>query len=288
VSADPFVARVARDLVVVGGADATSFLQSLVSQDLAPVGVGEAVPALLLQPQGKILVAFVARRADDTTWQCVCEGGFGAVLAAGLERFRIRVDVAIEERAVAAAAVRGAAAPIAPDVPAGVTLVPVAWAGRPAPGAPAYDAFGTEADVAAFVAGLGLPVADGAEYEIARIEAGVPRMGTDLDETTIPQEAGVESDAVSFTKGCFVGQELVCRIDSRGHVNRHLRRLRAVDRADGALAGGAAVEADGVPVGTVTSPGPGVALAMIRREVEPGTVVVVGGTPVVVETLAPG
>ena len=57
-------------------------------------------------------------------------------------------------------------------------------------------------------------------YEAARIEAGVPRLGVDVDETTIPQEAFLERDAVSFTKGCFLGQELVCRIDTRGHVNR--------------------------------------------------------------------
>ena len=64
-------------------------------------------------------------------------------------------------------------------------------------------------------------------YEALRIEAGVPRQGFDIDETTIPQEAFLERDAVSFTKGCFLGQELVCRIDTRGHVNRLLRRLRA-------------------------------------------------------------
>ena len=68
---------------------------------------------------------------------------------------------------------------------------------------------------------------DADAYEALRVEAGVPRQGFDIDETTIPQEAFLERDAVSFTKGCFVGQELVCRIDTRGHVNRLLRRLRA-------------------------------------------------------------
>ena len=68
---------------------------------------------------------------------------------------------------------------------------------------------------------------DGPAYEATRIEAGVPRQGFDIDESTIAQEAYLDRDAVSFTKGCFVGQELVCRIDSRGHVNRLLRRLRA-------------------------------------------------------------
>ncbi len=95
------------------------------------------------------------------------------------------------------------------------------------------------------------------EYEAMRIEAGVPRQGLDIDETTIAQEAFLERDAVSFTKGCFLGQELVCRIDTRGHVNRLLRRLVA----DAPLARGATVVADGKEVGTVTSAVGGVALA---------------------------
>src|SRR6476646_11531094 len=62
-------------------------------------------------------------------------------------------------------------------------------------------------------------------FEAFRIERGIPRQPVDIDDKTIPQEAELEIDAVSFTKGCFLGQELVCRIDSRGHVNRLLRGL---------------------------------------------------------------
>ena len=113
---------------------------------------------------------------------------------------------------------------------------------------------------------------DADAYEALRVEAGVPRQGLDIDETTIAQEAFLERDAVSFTKGCFLGQELVCRIDSRGHVNRLLRRLRS----DAALERGAVVVADGKDVGAVTSCGRRTsALAMLRREVEPGSEVVV-------------
>ena len=97
-------------------------------------------------------------------------------------------------------------------------------------------------------------------------------MGADLDETTIPQEAFLERDAVSFTKGCFLGQELVCRIDTRGHVNRCSRSLRATRPAP--AAGGAELVADGKVVGTVTSSAVGsggapIAIAYVRREVEP-------------------
>ncbi len=77
-----------------------------------------------------------------------------------------------------------------------------------------------------------------------RIEAGVPRLGIDIDDATIPQEAFLERDAVSFTKGCFLGQELVCRIDTLGHVNCHLRRLQP-RRRGGAACRGATVVVDG-------------------------------------------
>src|SRR5262249_4595598 len=76
-----FVADVDRDLVVVRGPDATSFLQSLLSQDLDDVAVGGSVHTLLLQPQGKLLVDLYARRVADDEWWCVCEGGFGGELA---------------------------------------------------------------------------------------------------------------------------------------------------------------------------------------------------------------
>ena len=93
----------------------------------------------------------------------------------------------------------------------------------------------------------------------------------DIDERTIPQEAFLERDAVSFTKGCFVGQELVCRIDTRGHVNRYLRRIHA--EADISLPVGAEVVVGDHVVGNVTSAAGSDALAMVRREIEPPTAV---------------
>jgi folate-binding protein YgfZ len=266
-----FCAPVARDLVVVHGPDATSYLQSLVSQDLDPIAVGSAAPCLLLQPQGKLLVDFVIHRRDDAEWWCVCEGGFGAALAEGLNRFKIRVKADVETRPVTALAVRGDRPPAAPG---DVVVVPVVWHDMPA-----YDALGTAAAIDELRSRLDLPTVDAVTYEQARIEAGVPRLGADLDEKTIPQEAGLERTAVSFTKGCFVGQELVCRIDSRGHVNRLLRRLRA----DAALEVGAEVVADGKAVGIVTSAADRVALAMVRREVVPGAHVAVAGVDAIVE-----
>ena len=262
-------ASVDRDLVVVKGPDATSFLQSLVSQDLDALAVGASAPSLLLSPQGKLLVDFVALRVDENTWWLVCEGGFGEPLAAGLNRFKIRVKADVHEEPVAALAVRGIDVAGAP----GVTCIR---------GRGGVDVIGAPDAVAAFSAALDVPLRDADAYERARIEAGVPRQGVDIDERTIPQEAFLEQDAVSFTKGCFVGQELVCRIDTRGHVNRLLRRLRA---SGGLVAGAPVTAGDGKTVGEITSSAGDVALAMVRREVEPGAQLDAAGVAAVVEAV---
>jgi tRNA-modifying protein YgfZ len=269
------VSLVDRDLVVVSGPDATTFLQSLLSQDLDPVAVGESTHALLLEPRGKLVVDLRAARVGPDEWWCVCEGGFGPVLAQGLKRFRIRVKVEIEDRSadVGGLALRGpdalaiqakafdAAQPIAPVRSDWFAVPGVEFLGHP----PAL------ATLAAAFVEAGAVEIDAAAFEALRVEAGVPRQGYDIDDTTIAQEAFLERDAVSFTKGCFLGQELVCRIDSRGHVNRLLRRLRA----DAPLARGAVVVADDKEVGTVTTAAGNVGLATVRRAVEPGGEVVV-------------
>jgi folate-binding protein YgfZ len=120
--------------------------------------------------------------------------------------------------------------------------------------------------------------------EEARIAAGIPRLGADLDDSVIPQEAFLEVDAVSFTKGCFVGQELVCRIDSRGHVNRFLRHLVPAGD-DVVLAVGAELTVGDKVVGTVTSSAPGIALGYVRREVDPPADATVGGVDVSIRAL---
>ncbi|MFM8304309.1 MAG: YgfZ/GcvT domain-containing protein [Actinomycetota bacterium] len=265
-------------LVVVTGADATPFLQSIVSQDLEGVAVGATVPSLLLAPQGKLDAMFRATRLDEgdpggDEWWLDTEPGVADRLVAGLVRFRIRVDVAIEDRteSTALASLVGR-----DDVPAapGLHRIPTVWGAQSG-----IDVLGPAPAVRAWLAESGVPVGTEAALEALRIEAGIPAQGVDVDETTIPQEAFLEREAVSFTKGCFIGQELVCRIDSRGHVNRFLRRLDVP--GDGVPERGAAVVHGGKTVGSVTSAArvPGerrvVALAMVRREVEPPETVTV-------------
>jgi folate-binding protein YgfZ len=220
-----------------------------------------------------LLVDFYAAHVEPDTWWCVCEGGFGDALESGLSRFKIRVKADVRQVPVAALAIRGMQPEAAPDV----QLVAVDWGGGLA-----FDAIGSEAAIAALSDRVDVPLLDADAYERARIEAGVPRQGFDTDERTIPQEAALELVAVSFTKGCFVGQELVCRIDTRGRVNRHLRRLRA---PAGDVTRGAAVVFEGREVGEVTSAAGPLAFAMLRREVEPGVQVTAGSVEAVVEAL---
>lgn len=262
------VDRSPRGLVVASGPDATSFLQSLVSQDLDPIPVGGSAASLLLSPQGKLEVVFRAVHAGEDEWWLDTYAEYGPHLASTLGRFRIRVKVDLEDRTDSTGLVTVAGV----DVDAGeaVHVLPTRW-GQ----VEAVDLLGPRADVARVLDGLPDDVERWSpeRFEAFRIEAGIPRLGVDVDSATIPQEAFLERDAVSFTKGCFVGQELVCRIDTRGHVNRYLRGLRLVgERVPPA---GATVIVDGRERGTVTSAAvvPGehrvVGLAMVRREVEP-------------------
>jgi folate-binding protein YgfZ len=116
-----------------------------------------------------------------------------------------------------------------------------------------------------------------AAWDIARVEAGRPEWGVDMDDTTLPQEANLDDlHAISYTKGCYIGQETVARVHFRGHVNRHLRGVMFPEL--GVPRGTSLFDAQGKPVGdvrsTASSPriGP-IALAMVRREIEPGSTI---------------
>jgi len=113
-------------------------------------------------------------------------------------------------------------------------------------------------------------------WEIARIESGRPQWGADMDDSTLPQEANLdELGAISYTKGCYIGQETVARVHFRGHVNRFLRRLRFVTRPAPPTSA-ELVDETGKVIGDIRSVAlspryGGVALGMVRREVQPGT-----------------
>ena len=271
--------------VRVVGRDARSFLDSLVSQDITALADGQGVHSLLLQPTGKLTADFRFLQIGAEEFWLDTDVGVGELLASGLNRFKIRVqaDIADVSSEFGRIAVKGARAVAGVGEALGVAVPEllhghVAWQGARIVRADWGSLLGVdvvgprEAVEAAWDAltAAGVQRAGLSALEVVRIEAGVPRQGHELDNTTIAQEAFLERDAVSFTKGCFLGQELVCRIDTRGHVNRLLRGL--VVEGDRVPDVGAAVATDERTVGRVTtaarSPRLGViALSYLRREV---------------------
>lgn len=251
---DIAAAWLTRDLVRVGGPDARSFLQGQLSQD---VSSNSTALTLVLQPQGKLDAwARFSAAEDDDCFLLDIEGGWGGHLVERLERFLIRVKVVLElEEGVSMLAIRGQRQISVPPVDA--TLVsPFTWHGWQG-----LDLIGVDEPPS------GVRVVGRDVYEQARIAKGFPVMGAELDARTIPAEVpGLVETSVSFSKGCYTGQELVARIDSRGgNVARHLRRLEL----DGVAPVAAEVVVDGKVVGVITSSADGAALAFIGRSVVP-------------------
>jgi folate-binding protein YgfZ len=139
------------------------------------------------------------------------------------------------------------------------------------------DAADTEPVRAALIEAGAQPVSEEAA-EIVRVERGRPRYGHELDDTTIPQEAGLNERAVSFTKGCYVGQETVARLFYRGKPNRHLRGLKLSESAPSGAELRLGERVVGRLATSLVSPTHGpIALALVRREAAPGDTLDVAG-----------
>lgn len=253
-----------RDVVMVAGPDALQFLQGQVSQDVSGLGIGQAAWSLVLQPQGKVDALVRMIRSGDQAMVLDVDGGFGDALVARLGRFKLRTKADITPIPWRCLALRGPRAHEVAAAVEGQVAAPADW-----PGWPGVDLLGPQPTVPEGVRLCGLEA-----YESVRIEAGVPAMGAELTEDTIPEEAGVVTRTVSFTKGCFTGQELVARVDSRGA--NVARRLRGVVVGTNVLPPvGAEVLAGDDRVGWLTSVGESldrrapVALAYVSRKVEP-------------------
>lgn len=262
-----------RDVVLASGPDVIAFLQGQLSQDVTALSVGGSAWSFLLQPQGKVDAWLrLTKLAEDRILLDV-HGGFGPAVITRLERFKLRTKVEFEPRSWKALAVRGpgAAALRAPTEQEEGDAAVVASAGWR--GVEGVDIIGP-ADAVVVPDGAEPVTAD--ELNALRIALGVPQMGAELTESTIPAEAGqwVIDASVSFTKGCFTGQELVARIDSRG--GNVPRRIRGVVIGDGSVVPvGAALAIGDKDAGTITSSAAGVALASVPRSVEPPAAVMV-------------
>jgi folate-binding protein YgfZ len=262
--------RSARDVVAVRGPDAEEYLQGQLSQDVTGLPVGDAAASLLLEPDGKLSALLRVTRTDGQGFVLDVDAGYGDAVAARLRRFLLRAKVELEMLDWRCLSLRGAGVTDAAGglltvlAERGVLALPFEWNGWRG-----VDLLGPS-DVVLGPEGLELPpgiVACGADaVEACRIVSGVPAMGAELTPKTIPHEAGVVARTVSFTKGCYTGQELVARIDSRGgNVPRRLVGIvappgpAAVDALSPGMTlhGGEAPEGDGAAedkvVGALTS-----------------------------------
>jgi folate-binding protein YgfZ len=257
-------ASIQRDVVRVHGPEAVDFLQGQLSQDVAALAVGESAPSLLLQPTGKVDAWLRVTRLGDDDVLLDVAAGFGDAVHARLRRFKLRTKAELEPGAWSGLALRGPGASEV-EVPRGAMALAAGW-----PGVDGVDLLS-----AGELALAGVPLVDPAALDALRIECGVPAMGAELTEATIPAEAGqwLIAASVSFTKGCYTGQELVARIDSRGGNVPHPVRGVLVTGEPPPV--GAAVEVSGSNVGTVTSAGRSphlgsIALAIVGRSTEIG------------------
>jgi len=225
-----------RDVVIVTGPQAGEYLQGQCSQELTGLEPDHAVDALLLEPDGKLsaLVRIVLRH--DGSYLVDVDRGWGDALLARLMRFRLRTKVEITRMHWPSVALRGeqsadrldevghrrhrqeAGADLSDEGPDALWAVPVEWGGSVG-----VDLIGPGALKAV---PTGARWSGEEAYTALRIESGIPVMGRELDDKTIAAEAGLLERCVSFTKGCYTGQELIARLDARG--NRVARRLVGV------------------------------------------------------------
>jgi folate-binding protein YgfZ len=281
------VDRSERGKLALAGSDAKSFLQGQVTNDVEGLGPGGGCYAAFLTPKGKMLGDIRILDAGDEilldTERPSLQQLFNMI-----RRFSIGFQVELHKRTLESGLLsligpESDAAAITQLPPTEYSHMPVEIAGI---GARAIrtdvgidllcDAEHTDSLRAALADAGAVPVSEDA-VESLRVERGRPRYGAELDDTVIPQEAGLNERAVSFTKGCYVGQETVARLYYRGKPNRHLRGLRLA----GPAATGDEVRFEDRVVGRLASiavsPDLGwIALALIRREADPGAEVVVG------------
>ena len=217
----------AREFVRVAGPDAADYLQRMVSNDVEALAVGEACPALLLTAKARVIAPLVVWRRGWEDFLVLTEPGLGERVRGELLRLRFRARCEIEPEEHTAKLIFGGDAGFATD-----------WPG-------AREVLDSEL----------APTLDAAELELRRIEAGVPRWGHEIDDRILPAEAGLDETHISFSKGCYPGQEPIARLRYRGHANRELRVVE--------LDGDAEVER--VTSEATRQDGSRVALAYVRR-----------------------
>ena len=271
----------------VSGTEAADYLQGQLTNDVEALAPGEGCYSALLDRKGHLQGDMRVLRLEDCL-RIDTEAIAGDAVLRHLAMYKIGRDVEVEEitgELTVISVIGPSAEQVALDGPAGPenSHRAVTVGGAECIGVSTdlgvdllvpRDAAGA---VLAALAEAGAEPVSEAAAEIARVETGRPRFGHEMTTATMPQEAGINERAVSFTKGCYIGQETVARLHYRGKPNRHLRGLRL---------SAPAAEGDPVRLGerelgtigtAVISPARGpIALAILRREAEPGTAVEVG------------
>jgi folate-binding protein YgfZ len=259
----------------VSGSEAADFLQGQVSNDVEALAPGEGCYATILNAKGKLRTDLRVLRGEG--WFFLDTEAIGhPVLRHMLETYSLGRDVRHEDvtttRALVSLLGPESRSPLDAEPPDPENafvegergLYVSTHLGVDVIGEPGLD--------------LGVPAVSEEAAECARIESGRPRLGYDMDGDTMPQEAGINERAVSFTKGCYVGQETVARLHYRGKPNRHLRGLRLREPAERGSEIVFGEKVVGRVGSTCVSPSLGpIALALVRREAEPGDSVTVNG-----------
>jgi tRNA-modifying protein YgfZ len=265
------VDRSDRAKFLVRGGEAAEFLQGQVSNDVEALEPGTGCYAVILNHKGKLRTDLRVLRGQDFFWLDTEAIGH-AVLAHMLRTYALGRDVQWEDLSASRALV-SVVGPAARELFEGPEHSFEERDGR------MYVATALGVDVIG-EPGLELDFETATEEaaECLRIESGRPRLGFDMDAETMPQEAGINERAVSFTKGCYVGQETVARLHYRGKPNRHLRGLRLTEPAERGTEVLLGEKVVGRLGSVCVSPrlGP-IALALVRREAEPGDTVTVAG-----------
>lgn len=301
--------------LVVSGTDRASYLNGLLTNDIAALGAGQGCYAAYLTAQGRMITDLHVYELGDVILLTLPRDVKNAVLAK-LDQFIFSEDVQVGDVTDSFADVAligpdaaGIAGGVLADITPGALAallehgnVRAGFAGQSVivlrvtdTGEPGFEMLIDAAAAGALTSALGAAGAvsvDAGLVEVLRVEAGVPKFHRDMDEDTIPLEAGIEPRAISMTKGCYVGQEVIIRVLHRGH-GRVARRLVGLT-LDGAVVPtpGAPVHAQGREIGQVTSAvaspalSSPIALAYLHRDfTEVGTRVTVNGADGVVTAL---
>jgi aminomethyltransferase len=287
----------ARGRIAVRGRDRARLLHNLTSNEVKKLGAGSGCYAFLLSPQGRIqadltLLAFDDRILLDT------EPELREKIAAHIRRYIVADQVELEDvtEATCAIALEGPESALVLEkaggaVPAGdyhhlswgqATVARISLTGQP--GFRIYAPAGAADEIVRRLAEAGAQPATEEDARLVRLENGRPRYGEDIRDTSLPQETG-QMHAVSFSKGCYLGQEIVERIRAQGHVNRKLVQLRL----DSVAPAGSKLTADGAEAGEITSSiyspaeSSAVALAYVRANyATQGQALAAGDIPAVV------